>query len=497
MDRPGDPLATRAGNDLLGALGQEAVARLRAAGHEVRIPSGTLLIAEGEPADAMYLVVEGELAVTKRAGSTDLPVATVGAGAVQGEMAVLEGGLRTASVRALTDARLVRVARDDLLALLAADAEMTAALLGAMARRLRSTETLLAEQDRLAALGRLAAGLAHELNNPAAALRSTAARLADAILELERAAAGLAAPAPGPGRGAGAPAVAAVPDDARDVSEVLDALREELVRRAAAPPALDPLEASDRADTVLALLQSLGVRDAAEPAAALVALGWDGNALDDLLAVFQGGERQLMVAQWLAAGAVTQQLVGEIAEAAARISEIVAAVKTYAYLDRARVQVVDVTEGLESTLRILRARMPAGATVRREFAAGLPRVEAYGAELNQVWTNLIDNAFDAMDEGGTLTLSARPDPASDGVIVEVTDDGPGIPADVRRRIFDPFYTTKDVGHGTGLGLYLARSIVARHGGRLDLASTGPQGTTFRVALPRQVPVDPGGEPGPA
>ncbi len=273
-------------------------------------------------------------------------------------------------------------------------------------------------------------------------------------------------------------------------AELLDTLREETTRRAGDPPTLDPLDAADRRDAVGRLLGGLGMAAPHEPAAALVALGWDGNELDDLLAPFGDDEARLIVAAWLAATALVRQLLAEVAIATERISEIIGAVREYTYLDRAPVQRVAVTAGIENTLVILRSRWKAGVAIQRSYAPDLPVIDAYGSELNQVWTNLIANAIDAMGGTGELTITAIPAPAADGVTVEIRDSGPGIPDDVQRRIFDPFFTTKDLGAGTGLGLHISRSIVERHGGRLELVSGDPGRTTFRVTLPAHVPPAP-------
>jgi signal transduction histidine kinase len=269
-------------------------------------------------------------------------------------------------------------------------------------------------------------------------------------------------------------------------AELLDALRDEVARRVASPPVVDALEAADRRDALRALLARLGMADPDEPAAALVALGWDGNQLDDLLAPFGGDEARLVVAEWLAAAALVRQLLAEVALAAGRISEIVGAVREYTYLDRAPVQRLDVTTGIENTLVILRSKWKAGVAIRRAYAPDLPLIEAFGSELNQVWTNLIDNAIDAMAGSGELAIEAAGAPGG-GVVVDVCDSGPGIPEERRAHIFDPFFTTKGVGAGTGLGLYISRSIVERHGGRLDLVAGDPGRTCFRVTLPPRPP----------
>jgi signal transduction histidine kinase/RimJ/RimL family protein N-acetyltransferase len=468
-----DPLA---GVSLFADLGPRELARVRSVATEVSLAPGGILITEGDPGDALFVLLEGTLAVSRRAGSGEVSLTTVGPGAVQGEIAVLEGGLRRATVRAATPARLVRIGRDDLFDVLAREPAVLRSLVGTVARRLRDLESSAQEQERLASLGTLAAGLAHELNNPAAAARSSVGQLEGALDEWDGATTALGTQTAGGGPAAGPVA-----------AELLDTLREEAARRAGDPPTLDPLDAADRRDAVGTLLGGLGMAAPHEPAAALVALGWDGNELDDLLAPFGDDEARLVVAAWLAATALVRQLLAEVAIATERISEIIGAVREYTYLDRAPVQRVAVTAGLENTLVILRSRWKAGVAIQRSYAPDLPAIDAYGSELNQVWTNLIANAIDAMGGTGELAITAIPAPAADGVAVEIRDSGPGIPDDVQRRIFDPFFTTKDLGAGTGLGLHISRSIVERHGGRLELASGDPGRTTFRVTLPAHLP----------
>ena len=468
-----DPLARVS---LFADLGPAELARVRAVATEITMPEGGVLIVEGDPGDALYVLLEGTLAVSRRAGSGEVSLTTVGPGAVQGEIAVLEGGVRRATVRAATPARLVRIGRDDLFDVLAREPAVLRSLVGTVARRLRDLEASAQEQERLASLGTLAAGLAHELNNPAAAARSSVGQLELALDEWDRATTALGMLTAGGGAAAGPVA-----------AELLDTLREEAARRAGAPPPLDPLDAADRRDAVATLLGTLGMAAPHEPAASLVALGWDGNELDDLLAPFGDDEARLVVAAWLAATALLRQLLAEVAIATDRISEVIGAVRDYTYLDRAPVQRITVTAGLENTLVILRSRWKAGVTVSRSYAPDLPAIDAYGSELNQVWTNLIANAIDAMGGTGELAITVIPAPAADGVVVEIRDSGPGITEEVRRRIFDPFFTTKDLGAGTGLGLHISRSIVERHGGHLELASGDPGRTTFRVTLPVHLP----------
>ena len=419
---------------LFGGLGDEQLERLVEMGEIVDLPAGARLIGEGEVADALFVVLRGELDVTKRSGTSEIPVARVGPGSLQGEIAALEGGRRLASVQAATDAEVLRIPIGAVRELLGAGPDVALAIIRTAVSRLREMESTLREREKLAALGTLSAGLAHELNNPAAAAARAVHRLGEAIDAAEK---------------------LAHPDDAPRPPDGVE-------------PPTSSLDRADRIDEVAAL--------AGDPdrAAALVDAGWTASALREL--------PPEMLA-WLAARAATHQLLDEVSLAVGRISEIVGAVKGYVYLDQRPVQRVDVRTGLEQTLVILRHRLANRIEVRRELAADLPEIEALGSELNQVWTNLIDNAIDAMGEGGgTLTVRAEADPESDGVRVSVCDTGPGIPDDIRQRLFEPFYTTKPPGKGTGLGLHISHTVVARHGGRIDVDST-PGRTCFVVTLP--------------
>ncbi|MGQ0608142.1 MAG: sensor histidine kinase [Chloroflexota bacterium] len=388
------------------------------------------LIEEGTDGDAFFVIVDGELEVTKRSGDGELPLARVGPGGIVGEMAVIEGRPRNASVTAVGPAEVLRVPSDALLRVLERPAS-SLAILRTVMQRLRSTESLLREREKLAGLGTLAAGLAHELNNPAAAAIRSVRALAAAVEDTE------VQPHPVPPPRA--------PADT--------------------PPPKSALERADRIDEVAAVI---GDHDAAS---SLVDAGWTAAALSAQPSSVHG---------WLAADASVHQLLGELAMAAERISEIVTAVKGYAYLDQAPIQRVDLRVGLEQTLVILRHRLR-DITVDLDLADDLPEIEAYGSELNQVWTNLIDNAIDAMSGTGTLTISTSRE-SSGGLHVTICDTGPGIAESIRTRLFEPFATTKPPGEGTGLGLHISHNVVARHGGRIEVDSA-PGRTCFSVILP--------------
>jgi signal transduction histidine kinase len=413
-------------------LPDDDLARLVDMCDPISLAAGDRLIEEGTDGDAFFVIVDGELEVTKRSGEGELPLARLGPGGIVGEMAVIEGRPRNASVSAVTDANVLRVPSAALLQVLERR-ESALAVLRTVMRRLRSTEALLREREKLAGLGTLAAGLAHELNNPAAA----AARSVNALEGAVAAAESHPHPVPPP-----------------------------------RPPAADgqpppsALERSDRIDEVAAIAGNV------DAATALVDAGWTVESL---------AAQPREVIPWLAADASVHQLLGELAMAVGRISEIVGAVKGYSYLDQAPTQRVDLRVQLEQTLVILRHRLRDGVSVERHLADDLPEIEAYGSELNQVWTNLVENAIDAMDGRGTLTVRAER-AGSDEVAVSVCDTGAGISEAIRGRLFEPFATTKPPGKGTGLGLHIAHTVVARHGGRIDVDSA-PGRTCFVVSLP--------------
>jgi len=339
------------------------------------------------------------------------------------------------------------------------------ALLHTFNVRLRSTEAMLRQSEKMASLGTLAAGLAHELNNPAAAVQRSSGQLRDALAEWQTLTGQLDA----------------LPLDPRQ-HEAVHALRDEIVKRVAAPVSLDPLTRSDRESELQEWLERCAIEQAWESAPTLITFGFDARALRDLTKDFARDHLPVVI-QWLAASCALYALTDEVRMGAERMSEIVKAVKSYAYLDQAPIQEVDVHEGLENTLVILRHKLQAGVAVTRDYAPDLPRIEAYASELNQVWTNIIDNAVDAMRGQGQLTLRTHPE--GNHVVVEIADDGPGIPPEIQARIFDPFFTTKAPGSGTGMGLHIAYNIIQRHYGQIRVTSR-PGATWFQVTLPLQL-----------
>jgi signal transduction histidine kinase len=320
-------------------------------------------------------------------------------------------------------------------------------------------------RERLASLGTMAAGLAHELNNPAAAARRAAADLVESLDILSSTIGHFVE--------SGIERV--------DAQKLVDLQREAMARQAQRGP-LDALDAADAEDELLGQLEDLGVPEAWRLAEPLASAGVDA----DWLARVSGlaGEVTAAALRWVAASLTARGLASELTESTARMSDLVGAVKSYAYMDRGEVVEADVHEGLETTLTVLGHKLKhTTIEVVREYDRSLPALTMRGSELNQVWTNLLDNAIDALGERGTITLSTHRD--GQCVQVDIADDGPGIAPEARAHIFDPFFTTKDVGQGTGLGLDTARRIVAdRHRGTIAVDSE-PGHTVFHVRLPLQ------------
>ncbi len=429
--------------------------------------AGETVMEEGTPADGLHIIVEGRLEVLTRESGADVVLALREPGEFLGEMSLLEGAPRSATVRAVEPSELLVIQPAAFRGLLAASPDAAASILRTMAARLRSTESSLMEQEKLASLGTLAAGLAHELNNPAAAIQRAVAQLGEALEAWQAWTARLGALRPGEDGGAA-------------VQELEDALTRP------GPARTDALTCSLEEDRLTDWLEERGVEAGWEIAEPLVAYGWTVERVETLAERLAADQLEVVL-RWLGAGLAARGLREEIETSARQVSEIVKAVKSYAYMDRAPVQDVDIPQTLETTLVILKHRLKEGVTVEREYEPDLPPVEGYGSEINQVWTNLIANAIDAMDGHGRIRLQVRR--SGDHVVVDVIDSGPGIPAEIRSRIFDPFFTTRPAGTGTGLGLHVAHNIVVnRHRGRITVDAE-PGRTRFEVRLPLRLARD--------
>jgi signal transduction histidine kinase len=322
---------------------------------------------------------------------------------------------------------------------------------------------MLRQSERLATLGRLSAGMAHELNNPTAVARQGAEQLRTSIARLERAQFAL-----------GAAGLSGTHQ------KLIAELEEEAEARAKKPSSLDPVARSDLEQEVEDWLDRNGIEDPWEHAPALVAMGLCAAELEEMTGSFDRAVVPVVI-DYFSSQFTAYTLLEEIGHGARRIAEIVKALKGYSYMDQAPVQSVDVREGLNDTLVMLSSKLRDGIEVSLDYTEDLPSIQGYGSELNQVWTNLIDNAVAAMDGKGSLELRTYRD--DDWVVIEVADSGPGIPIEAQEKIFDPFYTTKAPGEGTGLGLNISHGIVVeKHGGQISVEST-PGATRFTVKLP--------------
>jgi signal transduction histidine kinase len=446
---------------LFADLTDDEADELLASATRLEAAPGETVIAEGDLGDSLYIILSGELEVTKRDAGRNITLATRRPGEFLGEMSLLEQAPRSASVRAVTASRLLVIGPEAFRRLLAGQPEAATTLLRTVVGRLRSTEASLIQSDKLASLGTLAAGLAHELNNPAAAIQRSAGHLSEAFEAWRQRTVELSA-------------VDLGPEERQSLAGLERSLAECHSSR-------QPDAVARKAESgLISRLGALGVPEPWEIGPAMAAYGWTAERVGELTAAFAPDHMQLVL-QWLGAGFAAQQLMEEIRQAATAISGIVRAVKSYAYLDQAPVQDVDLEASIADTLMILNHKLKHGIEVVRNFEPGLPRIEAYAGELNQVWTNIIDNAVQAMDGKGRLEVGARR--LGEEVEVLIADSGPGIPDDIAARIFEPFFTTKAQGVGTGLGLHIAHGIVVnRHRGRIGF-DTRPGRTEFRIALP--------------
>jgi signal transduction histidine kinase len=443
-------------------LTDDQLADLVQGGTEVRIEPGVDLFREGEHADFWWVLVEGAIDLVRHVGREDIAVARMDVPGrwAGGFRAWDEHGVYLATGRGVTAGRVLRVPAEVLRERSNAWFPFGGHLIQGLYHTARSIESTARQRESLVTLGTLAAGLAHEINNPAAAATR-------AIGALETACAALLS------------SLRRLADDEISAEQfaALDALRREIEPQGADP---DPLVRADREQALSSWLTRHGIErewTIAPPlAAAGVDLAWCARAASILQeSVLAPG------LEWVASTFSVATLLAEAKASTRRISELVAAVRSYSQLDRASMQQIDVTDGLDSTLVMLGHKLRDGVTVVREYSADVPRIEAYAGELNQVWTNLIDNAVDAMDGRGTLRVATRVE--GDTVVVEISDTGPGMPSQVASRAFEAFYTTKDVGEGTGLGLDIARRIVVeRHGGTISIDSR-PGDTVLRVRIP--------------
>jgi signal transduction histidine kinase len=417
---------------------------------------------EGDPADALFVVLDGEVRGRREHGGVDAPGFVGRAGQVTGMLPFSRMTVFPLTGRATLPSWILRLHKDHFHEMLQRIPELLPRLIGVLADRIREYSRAEQQRDKLSALGKLSAGLAHELNNPASAAGRAAESLREYMRELRR--------------------INKTLDEASLSCEerlLLASLEDKLVDQLASTPQRDALEQSDLEEELASWLNRRNIPNASRLASGLVEAGVDCASLERLGAKFRGEVLSAILAR-VVSSVGAERLTREIEASTGRISELVRAIKEYTYMDQAPEQEVDVHRGIESTLTMLKFRLKHGVQVKREFADNLPRIFARGSELNQVWTNLIDNAIDAMGGKGEITI--RTSRELDFVLIEIIDSGPGVAAAVKSHIFEPFFTTKGVGEGTGMGLDTVYRIVRAHRGEISVDSK-PGRTNFQVRLP--------------
>lgn len=449
-------------------LSDDQVNTLARMGAEVSFPTGTTLFHEGQPADTLWVLLDGKVELTRHVGGQKVVIDSLShpgeyAGGIRSFATGAKGGYRATGIT-LRPSRIFQISSDNLGRLLDEWLPMAKHLLDGYVQTLESIEVAVRERGHLISLGTLAAGLTHELNNPAAAARSASADLRTVVGQLA----------------ASVGQVAKGEFTQAQIQATLHLQAEAAVRSATAPT-LSPIETGRLEEELGTWLEEHEVANPWDLASTFVAAGLDRPWLETA-AQSLGADALGDALTWVADTLLATALLDQIDNATARISQLVSVVKDYTYVDRATEQEVDIHEGIEKTLVILGHKLKGGIEVIRDYDSELPRVLADGSELNQVWTNLIDNAIDAMSGQGQILIRTWHDEYA--VLVEIVDHGPGVPSDLAARIFDPFFTTKAVGKGTGLGLDIVRRIVVdRHRGDVTFESV-PGETHFLVHLPR-------------
>jgi signal transduction histidine kinase len=429
-------------------------------------PAGERLFRDSDPAAEMFIVLAGTLTLHFDLGGQDMLVFTFVPGGVTGMLPFSRMTEYGVASRAATAVRVLRLHRDQFPELLRISPDMGQRLVALMSDRVRTATHMEEQREKMMALGKLSAGLAHELNNPAAAVsRSTHAlnqrldRLPTLVSRLARH--GLA----------------------EEIVCAVDTLREAARGRGAGD--ISPLERSAREEALGAWLEERGVREPWEVAAAMVDAGLAPQDLETVVTRVPA-DAVADALHWLAGSIEADRMILDILSASTRISELVASVKSFSHMDRAPDRHdIDLHEGIDSTLTMLAHKIrKKGARLERDYDPAMPKVPAFPGMLNQVWMNLFDNALDAIAEGGTVGVATRRE--GDTVRVDVSDDGTGIPKEIQSRIFEPFFTTKSVGEGTGLGLDMVQRIIGLHQGQALLESV-PGRTVFTVRLPLTAP----------
>lgn len=458
--------------DLFDGLDDEELERWRAAALTYEAFPGEQIAEDNAAGQGVQLLLEGTARNLIVRGERVEPAGIQHAPTWMGAIATLTGTPTGARIQAETRCRLANIGADDFVELALANPVIHRRVMEVVSPVMASITAVDQNRERLASLGTMAAGLAHELNNPAAAAQRAASQMAEALETLNHTLRKFV--------GAGV---------SLEKATILLELHDQIVEQAGERTALDALDAADAEDEVLDALEAAGVPDAWKVAEPLAAAGVDAAWIERVVETTDRNPKVMWaMVNWVAASITAGGLAEELKESTRRMTDLVGAVKSYTYMDQGDVQELDIHEGIETTIKVLGHKLKhTSIEVVRDYDRSLPKLMARGPELTQVWTNLLDNAIDALGESGTITIRTQLDNGC--AKVEFTDDGPGIPKAIQPRIFETFFTTKDVGAGTGLGLATAFRIVeVRHGGSLTVRSE-PGNTTFSVWLPLSGAVD--------
>ena len=449
--------------DLFDDIDDAALGEFAAAAEERQVEPGAVVLEAGVPPEGMFCLLEGTLQLLQRDGDRFEPIGRQTAPTWIGAIAVITEGDFVSRMVATTETRLALIRADQFRRLALANPSVHRRIMRQVRPIMTRLTAIEANREHLASLGTMAAGLAHELNNPASAARRSASDLAEALDVI----------------GATLKELTQAGIEREDAAQIAD-LREQALKQCRERTALSGLDAADAEDEMRDRLEAMGVTDAYRLAEPFSAAGLGADWLEQMHEL--AGSATPAALRSVAASLSAQRLATDLRDSTERMSSLISAVKAYAYMDRGGVVQADVHEGLETTIKVLGHKLKhTQIVIQRDYDRALEPVTMYGSEVNQVWTNLLDNAIDALGDRGTITVRTRRD--GDCVLVDIADTGPGIPPQARIHVFEPFYTTKGVGEGTGLGLDTVRRIVVeRHGGSVTF-DTGDAGTTFHVWLP--------------
>jgi len=441
------------------------------AAEHLRLSPGEVLVQEGEPSKGFFIQLSGQIAVSRLSQGIDMPIGRHESPSFFGEIQALTEDLVPVTLTAESEVDLYCLTCCDFIDLLHSCRDFEKEIFRTVGKRMRGLESFIQTREKMAALGTLSAGLAHELNNPAAALVRALKDVQPALLELQRM------------------------NLRYGQQQVDEAHTQEWLEvrdrgfKAIATPTNDPLEQGDREDALTDWLEDYGVEEAWQLVEPLASGAVDPATLAQLTERWhhETGELRDMGIRWLSLSFDVMAMIRNGLDGAERILELVQSMKSYSYMDRAAQQQINIHDGIEDTLRLLQFKLKHGITVERQYDQSLPEIMAFGSELNQVWTNLLDNAVYALSEAPLIdaqpTIKIRTSQQGDCIRVEIEDNGPGIPAEVQKHILDPFFTTKPMGQGSGLGLDVVRRTVEnRHGGSLAVESR-PGRTCFAILLP--------------